>query len=151
MLALMAAFIARPATAAQQPISEAEAIELDYVIVPEIRNLIQNLLEISKTLGPRESRAALDIVVGVRESCDAVDGLAVLATIHQEMLNASDQSRVEYWLPNQLAHSKRRLDAAIEYINSNLRYLTTPAALSKAKEIRDSMQELRRQLEQYSY
>lgn len=93
----------------------------------------------------------LDIVAGVKESCDAVDGLAVLATIHQEMLNASDQTRVEYWLPNQLSLAKRLIDAAIEHIKSNLGYLTTPAALSEAKKIRNSSLELRRQLEQYSY
>ena len=150
-IALSTAFIARPAEAAQQPISEAEAIELDNVTVPEIPNLNQNLLGISKLLRPHESRAVLDIVVAVRESCDAVNGLAILASIHQEMLNVSDQSRVEYWLPNQLALAKHRLDVAIEYINSNLGHLTTPAALSEAQRIRDRLLALRLQLEQYSY
>lgn len=150
-LTLIAASAGRPAAAVQQPISEAEAIELNDALVPEIRRLNQNFAELSKSLPPRESRAVLDVVARVREACDTVTGLAILATIHQQMLNAADQSRVEYWLPNQLALAKQRLDRAALSIDAELGARTAPAASSQAQKIRLSLQDLRRQLEQYSY
>jgi len=151
MMVLAVCVTPLPAIAVQPAMSEAQARKLSESVFTEVLARAQNLHGIAESLNGHEAQAVGEICVSATVANDNVQWFASLATIYQRMESQNDKSEVQMWAARQLDSTKKALEIHINHINSLLVVVRTPAALSEAQKIRDSLQQVRRELEHYGY
>ena len=150
-MVLAMCFTAPPAVAVQRAMSEAQAHQLSDSASTEVLAGAQNLHELARLLKGHEGQAAGEICVSAAVANDNIQWFATLAMIYQRMESPDDKAEVQKWAALQLDRTKRALEVHINHINSLLVFVRTPAALAEAQNIRDHLQQVRRELEQYGY
>jgi hypothetical protein len=138
------------AIAGQHPIPVDQAAAL-YSENKALLSLAPNLHQMVASLHGPEKDTAETILHSLYDTYSAVEPLLTIAVMHEHMVTTGDKAELASQLPRYLKLAKGILDANIRFINDNLASLTIPAALSDAQQIRDRMEYLRHQLEQYSY
>jgi hypothetical protein len=128
--------------------SRAHQLQKDH----RLSNAIRNLEEMGKefSLGP-DSDILSEIVFLGDKSEDAVNTLLEMAIIYQRMTSDVDKAEVARWAQIELDRAKGALDYAAGGIKVYLPSLTSTAAAAEARALRDRLQELRRELDQYHY
>jgi len=141
-----------PAFAASpNPLSESQVLQLNQDMSQHIGRTIDNLLEMAQASKGQEAQALVAIANSGRESEVAVDRFLELALIYQAMTNEKDKAIVALHASTSLMGAKGSLDISSQAINRYLTSLTSPAAVAEAQRLRDRMQELRQELDQYHY
>lgn len=142
-------FVAMPALAEPRAMS-AEQIQAFRNAGSTIFVRTKNLIQVADSLQSAEQGPVVAILGDTTTALDDVDKILTLAVIYNEMETANDKSVARKALAATLRKSQGPLNASIEQINTMLAYIRTPAALSEAQQIRDQLQAVRRDLEQYS-
>jgi hypothetical protein len=139
------AFAANP-----NPISESQAQQLGQNVV-RMQDTVLNLLEMAKPAVGAEQLALLLIANSGTPPLFAVDRVAELADIYQNMTSEKDKAYVAGGASTALENAKRQLDVGVTGINGQVIYLTSPAAIAEVQRLRDLMREVRQRLDQYHY
>jgi hypothetical protein len=130
------------------PKSQAQQLQQDVV---RMRDTVQNLAEMAKSARGAEQMALLETAHEGITSMAAPDRFLELAIIYQNMTSEKDKAYVARYASIRLEEAKRILDGGVTGINDQLIYVTSPAAIAEAQELRDLTREVRQGLDQYHY
>jgi hypothetical protein len=99
--------------------------------------------------------AEVAAMTGISDTADrtaeALEGFLVLAAIHQSMTSEKDMALVAGYASIALEGTKHKLDIVVPLISQQLMHVKAPAAIAEAERLRDRMQDLRQELDRYSY